>query len=98
MYKVSDYIYVESIDELERPAWIKDPDICIIGLGVFHDAINVNYPHAFKYHDSLDNHCCGDWYPCKNRDMIKAVDKSIDDHKMDIEKLRNLRKTLKENI
>lgn len=97
MYKVGDYAFVNNIGELlDRSMWVKDGKICAIGLGIFHDATNINYPHAFKICESPDNYSCSDWYPCLNRDMIKAVDNSIDGHKRDIESLRKLRKTLKE--
>jgi hypothetical protein len=99
MYRIGDYIYVESIDELKsRSVWYKGDDIGVIGIGMFHDVLNVTYPHVFKIHESPDTHCCDDCYPCLNRDMIKAVDDFIDKHKREIEDLRNLRKTLKENI
>lgn len=99
MFTVDNYSYVESIDELKNgSAWIEDGNICVVCLGIFHDTTNINYPHAFKYHESLDTHCCGDWYPCTNRDMITGIDKEIECYKQNIEELRNLRKTLKENI
>jgi hypothetical protein len=99
MNTVGNFVLVESIDEIrERSVWDKGNEICTMGLGIFHNVLNISYPHVFEIYWPEDAHCCGDCYPCSNRDMITAVDNEIHGHEQSIERLRNLRKTLKENI
>lgn len=44
---VGDYVLVEDIDELkERSIWDKGNEICTVGLGIFHDVLNVSYPRV----------------------------------------------------
>lgn len=93
---VGDYVLVEDIDELkERSIWDNGNEICITGLGIFHDVLNISYPHVFKIYWTQDTHSCGDCYPYSNREMIKAIDNVIHGHEESIERLRKLRKTLK---
>lgn len=68
MNKLGNYVYVECIDELRRQKIQENEfDIFVIGLGIFHNAQEVTYPHVFK------KCAIGEYEPCSKDDMKKIV-------------------------
>lgn len=92
MEKINGYVLVNNINELkEDVVWDDGKNIRILRMGVFHELDKVNFPQTFKYLESYDSHCCGDYFPCDKTEMIQAVNMQICKYE---EKIKNCKKTL----
>lgn len=89
MYTIGDYRLVENIDELVSESdWMLNDDIGVNKWGVFHDARDVTYPHAFKCNATLrgfaGDYNLPEYYPCTCDEMIREIRKRLDVLKSDV--------------